>query len=83
MPSEAGPLTSDPAVRATIWNATLPNGEQTIIPDTGAFESVTGAKLARVLLKNAVQNGAHASTEKLAEPFIIGESVGLRAANPG
>ena len=53
MPAEAGTLTTDPVVRATIWKATLPNGERTIIPDTGAFESVTGAKLARELIKDA------------------------------
>ena len=72
MPSEAGPHTTDPAVRATLWKATLPNGEQTIIPDTGAFESVTGAKLARVLTKDAVQHGARACIEKSEKPFTIG-----------
>ena len=71
-PAERGHSNSEPAVRATNWKATLPNGEKIIIPDTGAFGSVTGAILARELAIEAKKHGANVSTEKLDSPFVIG-----------
>ena len=71
-PAELGHSHSEPAVRATFWKATLPNGDKTIIPDTGAFGSVTGAILARELAIEAKKHGANVSTEKLDTPFVIG-----------
>ena len=74
MPAEFGRSTADPALRATLWKATLPNGEKTITPDTGAFESVTGAILARELAKDAVANVAKVCIEQLGKHSPLEES---------
>ena len=61
-----------PGTRQTYWKATLPDGKLSIIPDTGAFGSVTGSDLARQLAICAKENGAEVTTDKLDKPFIVG-----------
>ena len=61
-----------PIVKDAFWNATLPNGQLSIIPDTGACGSITGAKVARAIVARAKQHGAKVDQKKLDKPFTVG-----------
>ena len=69
--AELGHSQTVPSTMPTYWKAALPNGEKTIIPDTGAFGSVTGADLARELAIEAKEHAAKVTTEKLDKQFVI------------
>ena len=56
-------------------NTRLPNGQLSIIPDTGACGDIVGAKIACEIVKAAQPNGANVTQEKLDKPYT-GAGVG-------